>query len=358
MKTLLKATIFCLLSCSVFSTAMAQESLRDKYFAIMGYFYDPDDLRGTDREGGGADIAFGMQLVGPLYAEARVFGAIFENGIGGGADAYNGGLGFDLQYLIGKRGDFSAFVLGGVAFAYNDAKGTSPDEGVFQGNAGIGLLSRALTSADIRIRIEGRGIYEDYLGGVNDFRVGLGLEIPVDAAEIVVREIVVAGPAEAAAPRQGGYPPRPVDTDNDNVLDNFDVCPGTLPRTKVDRSGCALAAQSVALRGVQFELDSDRLTQDSLSILDQAVRALKGQPPMKVRIAGHTDSIGNASYNEELSMRRARSVRQYLLSQRVNPSRLSVIGYGESQPIASNESEAGRAKNRRVEFEIQLSDPK
>lgn len=351
MKTLRNAIIFGLLSCSVMTTASAQESYRDKYFAVTGYFYDPDDERGTDREGTGLDIAFGLQLIGPLYAEARAFGAVYETGVGGGSDAYNGGVGLDLSLLLGQRGNFAAFGIGGVAFAYNDSKYPYPDEGVFQGNLGVGLLSRALTPADIRIRIEARAFYEDYIGGVNDFRIGAGLEIPVDAAEIVVREVPVAT-EPAAPPTNLAYPPRPKDSDNDNVLDNFDACPGTLPKTRVDRAGCAIP-QHVVLRGVHFEFNSDRLTSGSLSILDQAAAAMKGQPQMRVRVAGHTDSIGSASYNEELSMRRARTVKLYLVAQGIAPARLSLVGHGEAQPLTSNETEEGRALNRRVVFEIQ-----
>lgn len=357
MNTLLKATIFGLLSCSLLSSAWAQADFRDKYFAIGAHFYDPDDDRGTDGKGVGADVAFGMQLTGPLYAEARAFGGIFGNGNAGGEDVYNGGVGLDLQLLAGQRGDLAAFVVGGIGFAYNDANGARPDKGVFQANAGLGLLSRALTSADIRIRLEARGIYEDYLGGVNDYRLGVGLEVPIDAAEVVIREVRGPAPAvvpqEAAPPRSGAYPPRPLDSDNDGVLDNFDVCPGTLPGTRVDRSGCALPAQNITLLGVHFELNSDTLTPGSLSILDQAAAALKGQPGMRVRVAGHTDSIGSKRANEDLSMRRARSVKHYLAAQGVDPRRLAVKGYGESQPVASNETKSGRAKNRRVEFEVQ-----
>ena len=358
MKTLLKAAILSGIACSVMSSAVLAKSQRDKYLVVSGYFYDPDDERGTNREGAGLDLAFGMQLSGPLYGEARAFGVVLESGIGNGADDYNGGVGVDLQLLLGERGQFAAFGLAGVAFAYNDAHGAFPDEGVFQANAGIGLLSRALTSADVRIRLEARGIYEDYIGGVNDFRLGAGLEFPIDAAEVIIREVPASAPVQAAPQGLGAYPPRPVDSDNDGVLDNFDVCPGTLPGTRVDRSGCALPKQHVVLPGVHFEFNSDRLTPGSLSILDQAAYALNGQPGLNVRIAGHTDSVGSAEYNESLSMRRAKAVKYYLVTQGIASRRLSVIGYGESQPIASNEMDAGRAKNRRVEFEMQGNSPK
>ena len=356
MKTVLKAALLSGLACSISSHAFAADSFNDKYFAVSGYFFDPDDVRGTDREGAGADVVFGFQVSGPFFVELRGFGVVFENGVGGGSDNYNGGFGADLQYLVGQRGMFSAFGLVGAAMAYNDSHAGYPDEAAFQANAGIGILSRALTSANVRLRLEARAIYEDYLDGVDDYRIGAGIEIPLDPAEIVVREVAAAPvvATEVPPPATGAYPPRPVDSDNDGVLDNFDVCPGTLPGTRVDRSGCAVPEQNVTLQGVHFELDSATLTPGSLAILDQAAAALKGQPDIRVRIAGHTDSLGSEVYNEQLSMARAKAVREYLQShQGVGAQRLSVIGYGESKPVASNETEIGRAKNRRVEFEIQ-----
>ena len=71
-----------------------------------------------------------------------------------------------------------------------------------------------------------------------------------------------------------------------------------------------------------------------------------------MEVAGHTDSVGNADYNEELSRQRAESVRQYLLDRGVAADRVSARGYGELDPIASNETESGRAMNRRVEFRV------
>lgn len=359
MKTALTGFLVLLGSAAVSSLASAQE-IKQQYFAINGYVVDGDAARGLSSEdisGAGADALFGFQLSGPWYAEARAFGTIFDAGPGQGSDPYNGGVAADLQYLVGQRGRLSAFVLGGVGFAYNDVPNNNGDEGVFQGNVGVGFLSRAITNSGLRLRFEARAIYEDFLEGVTDFRGGLGLEIPINQAEIVIREVPVpVGRAESdqvPPPRPGAYPPRPVDADNDGVLDNFDRCPDTLPGVVVDRGGCVAQAQTFTLKGVNFELDSARLTADSREMLEVAVAALKGQPPLYVIIAGHTDSTGSEAYNQDLSNRRAAAVRGYLLDRGVAAERLTTVGFGESEPVASNETELGRAQNRRVEFRLQ-----
>jgi len=76
------------------------------------------------------------------------------------------------------------------------------------------------------------------------------------------------------------------------------------------------------------------------------------QPELNVEIQGHTDSIGSAAYNLNLSQRRADAVKAYLISQGVNASTLTAKGYGKTKPISSNETAEGRAQNRRVEFEV------
>jgi len=82
----------------------------------------------------------------------------------------------------------------------------------------------------------------------------------------------------------------------------------------------------------------------------KVVRTLKDYAEMTLMIKGHTDSVGSDEYNLGLSDRRANSVRQYLVNQGIDPSRLSSKGYGEAEPIAPNNTDEGRAKNRRIEF--------
>lgn len=106
----------------------------------------------------------------------------------------------------------------------------------------------------------------------------------------------------------------------------------------------------IRLRGVEFEFDSDQLTGASSVVLDAAAEGLRGCPNIKVRVEGHTDSVGSDAYNQGLGLRRANAVKGYLAGAGIAPSRLSARSFGESRPIASNETEEGRALNRRVEL--------
>lgn len=81
--------------------------------------------------------------------------------------------------------------------------------------------------------------------------------------------------------------------------------------------------------------------------------AAQGNEEWKIEIGGHTDYTGSDAYNQTLSQKRASAVRAYLISQGISAERLTAKGYGEAKPIASNETEEGKAENRRVEFKIQ-----
>ena len=156
----------------------------------------------------------------------------------------------------------------------------------------------------------------------------------------------VGGVAMAPEPMA---PPAPADTDEDGVADTTDLCPDTAAGVSVDTLGCDDAAR-IVLRGVNFKTDSDELTEESLAILDGVSATLSANPEIKVMVAGHTDADGDDAYNKDLSQRRAQSVVNYLTSQGVSRDNLIAKGYGEEQPIASNDSAEGKAQNRRVEL--------
>ena len=106
------------------------------------------------------------------------------------------------------------------------------------------------------------------------------------------------------------------------------------------------------LVGVNFEFNSAQLTPQSYPILFYAVQNLNDNPDIKVEIQGHTDNIGSDQYNLKLSEKRAQTVRDYLVAKGIDPSRLTVKGYGESMPVADNNTTEGRALNRRIEFKV------
>lgn len=108
----------------------------------------------------------------------------------------------------------------------------------------------------------------------------------------------------------------------------------------------------IILREVNFAFDSAELTPESRVVLDEHVAVLEKEKGVTVEIAGHTDSTGPEEYNKGLSERRAKSVMEYLVSKGIPRERFKPVGYGASNPIASNLTREGRGGNRRVEFRI------
>jgi OOP family OmpA-OmpF porin len=104
---------------------------------------------------------------------------------------------------------------------------------------------------------------------------------------------------------------------------------------------------------VNFEFNKSDIRESDVAELQKAVRFIRKYPGAKVRLEGHTDSIGTDEYNQRLSERRAEAVKDYLVKEgAARASKISTVGYGESRPVASNDTEEGRAQNRRVEVLI------
>jgi OOP family OmpA-OmpF porin len=114
----------------------------------------------------------------------------------------------------------------------------------------------------------------------------------------------------------------------------------------------AKAKRKIVLRGVNFDFDEATIRPDGKPVLDEAIRTLKEEANVKASVEGHTDAVGSDAYNQGLSERRADAVTDYLTAGGIARRRLSPVGFGESKPVASNETEDGRAQNRRVEFRI------
>lgn len=201
--------------------------------------------------------------------------------------------------------------------------------------------------------------------------------------------------------------PGPIDSDGDGVVDSKDRCPDTPPGRKVNAQGCepdrdgdgivdgedrcpdtpartadgcppvasaapaAVPASTAApatttalepaatpvatqtgliLKGANFDFDEAVIRPEDFDAMDRDAEDLKNRGDIKVEIAGHTDNIGTKRYNMKLSLRRAEAVRTYLIDKGVAPSRLTTQGYGESRPIADNDTAEGRFRNRRVEL--------
>lgn len=132
-------------------------------------------------------------------------------------------------------------------------------------------------------------------------------------------------------------------------------CPNAPPagvETIVGPDGCPVEV-SIELDGVTFEFAKSTLRPEAKKTLDQAIEILKRHPELTVEVAGHTDSRGDAAFNQKLSQARAKAVYDYMIGSGIAASQLDgPIGYGESKPIASNDTDAGREENRRTELNI------
>jgi len=106
------------------------------------------------------------------------------------------------------------------------------------------------------------------------------------------------------------------------------------------------------LDNVYFDVDKATIKKESYKQLDELVNLLKLKKNMEIEIAGHTDNSGRKEYNMELSQKRAEAVKQYLIKKGISANRIKAVGYGDTQPIATNDTPQGRAKNRRIEVRV------
>ncbi len=161
-------------------------------------------------------------------------------------------------------------------------------------------------------------------------------------------------PYAAGEGRFSGCP----DSDGDGIDDSMDQCPNM--SAPASPNGCPEIREEdrevldYAIQAVQFESGSAQLKSSSFAVLEQVKDVLNKYPDYTLHIIGHTDNVGSEINNQSLSQRRAKSCYDYLASKGVPISRLSYGGFGESQPIADNDTEEGRSLNRRVEFDLIL----
>lgn len=173
------------------------------------------------------------------------------------------------------------------------------------------------------------------------------------------------------------------DSDEDGILDNFDLCPNDkgmgsndgcpdkdsdgipdpndacpdVPGLSINKGCPEIAKETVealrnALENVEFFDNSSVLTDSSFNVLDDVIEQLDAHPEYNLLVEGHTDDIGSEKFNLVLSEKRAVAVETYLISKGIDADRIIIRSYGESKPIASNQTPEGRAQNRRVEFRI------
>ena len=146
----------------------------------------------------------------------------------------------------------------------------------------------------------------------------------------------------------------PQDADADGIPDAIDRCPRTSLGARVDALGCPVlfpgGSRSLVMQGVTFQTANATLTAPSFATLDQVAASLRAHPEIRVDVAGYTDDQGALDANRRLSQARADAVRAYLIRQGVPAAQLTAHGFGSANPLDSNLTPAGRARNRRVEL--------
>lgn len=176
-----------------------------------------------------------------------------------------------------------------------------------------------------------------------DFGLDTGLIFHLGSARTQER----VAPTPPPEPAEPAY----VDSDGDGVPDHLDECPDTPPGHAVDERGCSIIIEEVAQieMQVQFEFDRAEVRPEFYSEIRNVAQFLEEHTDTVAELEGHTCSIGPEEYNQGLSERRANAVRQVLIDEfGVHPGRVTTVGYGESRPVASNDTREGRERNRRT----------
>lgn len=256
------------------------------------------------------------------------------------------------------RKGLQVYAHGGLSFLSNSSSvAFSQDNSVqLQYGAGLeyGLNNGIALRAGIDLYDKDAGMV--FVGVMKRFGVKQKSKKIIEPAPAPAPEPVVVPVVEEVVQTQAVVIPAvevidDIDTDMDGVVDRLDECADSPKEFSVDEKGCSII--ELDFGGVNFEPKSFDLTQESKRLLDEVVVMINVSPELqKIEVQAHTDYKGSGEANLKLSEQRALSVKNYLVSQGVSEKRLIAKGYGESQPIADNKTEEGRAKNRRVELKV------
>lgn len=338
------STLALLSSVGFLPLAQSADQIQDDRWYVApfaSYIRTGGDRHASDGWGGG--MGFGKILDEHFNVELKGFYNEFS-GTNGPWDLAGGSA--DLQYFY-YRDTFSPYAVIGAG-GMNACASANCGIGVI-GEAGLGftyeLSDNFLIRSDVRYRYN-NNLNAHVQPGTDEFHdmtVNLGFVIPFGDKPQAAAQIAPPIP-EAVAPV---IDCSALDTDADGVNDCLDQCSGSIYGSKVDINGCAIR---LVLKGQHFKFDSAELTLNAKSILDDVAASLIAFPQQNdIQVQGHTSSEGSNAYNRKLSQRRAQSVVAYLKLKGVN-NKLIAKGFGETQPIADNSTEAGRAENRRVEL--------
>jgi OmpA-OmpF porin, OOP family len=324
------------------------------HIAFGGFYESPDSARDVD-SGMGTNYGYGRPWGTSRAWELRLFGGTRESGVPGKTDFYHYGAGVDLFQYFGSTDGGHPFALVGAGAILNDVDPDDEDGASGYANAGFGWRFAPLKGWGLRPRLELRAAYDTFDAGDGagqiDFLAGLTIEIPAEREKIVIQEKLVEVEKVVEVVKEVPAAP-PADHDGDGIPDATDTCPDTVAGAKVEADGCVRKAQVVALPNIEFAYEKADLTPAGRETLGQVVRFMNDQPELQLDVWGHTDAKGAELYNLRLSQKRAAAVMQFLVEQGIAQTRLKSAGFGETRPLADNETDEGRERNRRVELNI------
>lgn len=231
----------------------------------------------------------------------------------------------------------SIYTLLGAGVEVFSEERNGNDNGVF-GNYGVGY--KYTFENDMALKFDLRHLISS--GNDNNLLYTVGLAIPFGEKAQPVKAAPEAAPA-----------PTPVvvkdsDSDGDGVVDRLDKCPNTEKNVLVDEVGCPIAVNLKVL----FDFDKATIKEAYTQKLNRFAEVLKAYPAVKTNLSAHTDSVGSDEYNMKLSQQRADAVKKALVNLGISNERITSVGYGETKPVATNETAEGREQNRRVEATV------
>ena len=324
----------------------AEQMTDDRWYAapFATFINTGGDRKASDGWGGGLGI--GKMIDKHFNVELKGFYQGF-GGTNGPWDLAGGAA--EAQYYF-FRDTFSPYAVVGLGDMNTCA---SANCGVgFIGEAGVGvsyeLNDHLSIRSDVRYRYNNNfnAHVQPGTDEFHDMTVNLGVVIPFgDKPKYMAKSETRMDVAPVAVAPKPDCSTR--DSDSDGVNDCLDKCPGTIKGATVDNKGCAVR---LILRGQHFEYDSAKLSLNAKELLDGVAKDLIAFPQKnEIEVQGHASSEGSHPYNMKLSERRAHSVVEYLKMKGIT-NKLTAKGYGETQPIADNATEAGKSENRRVEL--------
>lgn len=376
---------------------LGAESPRFSYSLMLGRHFQPTSSVAPGQPVvNGGEVVFGIATstrVGPVAVNGEIAGATVADR---GVRAFAAGT-TSVELLVGAR-----YALGPVTFGLAGGPGILSGVGTpayrLLFSVGAGVSPKIIAAAPHGAAAQGTAEVTGAAAAAKPPPATRPLPPPdkdgdgvPDAEDACPARVGIATPG---APRRGCPPDRdgdgiadiddrcpdeagvassdplrygcPADSDGDGIPDALDACPADRGQPSPDpkKNGCPrdarIVGEAIAIMApIEFATGSDAIDPRSYPVLENVAQIMRGHPDIaRVAVDGHTDNVGDKKQNVLLSQRRALSVMRWLTEHGVDPRRLEAEGFGPNHPIDKNDTEAGRAKNRRVEFHIKKRDPR